>query len=76
MNLIISFAVLQKGKKMYVTTKTIITFLPEEQEAQASFLRSNNIKEWKVDTSSVGISYVRTERFALQTACAKGENNE
>lgn len=55
---------------MYITNKTIITFLPEEYEAQQSFIRSNNIKDWKIDTTSVGISYELTKRFMVET---KGE---
>ena len=53
---------------MYITVKKIITFVPqEEKEAHESFLRSNNIKQWKIEESTVGISYVKTDRYFVDT---------
>ena len=58
---------------MYMTIKTIITFVPEEEkEAHTSFLKSNNIEQWKIEQATVGISYVKTERFFIDTK-VKGE---
>lgn len=53
---------------MHITVKTIITFVPEEEkEAHESFLRSNNIEQWKIEKATVGISYVKTDRFFVDT---------
>lgn len=53
---------------MYITVKTIITFVPEEEkEAHESFLRSNNIEQWQIEEDTVGISYVKTDRFFVDT---------
>ena len=56
---------------MYITVKTIITFVPEEEkEAHESFLRSNNIERWQIEEATVGVSYVKTDRYFVDT---KGE---
>lgn len=53
---------------MYITVKTIITFVPEEEkEAHESFLRSNNVEQWKIEKATVGISYVKTDRYFVDT---------
>ena len=56
---------------MYITVKTIITFVPqEEKEAHESFLRSNRLEQWMIKEDTVGISYVKTDRYFVDT---KGE---
>lgn len=57
--------VIMEVMRMYITTKTIITFELDENEAIQSFLRSNNINEWRVESSTTGISYIRTENLVV-----------
>ena len=50
---------------MFITNKTIITFKPEEQNAITSFLEMNDMTEWKEDVTTVGISFIKTDRYAV-----------
>ena len=62
----------KKVKKIFITNKTIITFMPEEQGAIKAFLEMNDVAEWKEDVTTVGISYIKTDRYMMET---RGDSN-
>ncbi len=50
---------------MWITSKTIITFLlPEEYETMQSFIRDNDMSEWERQEDSRGITFVKVEYYS------------
>ena len=51
---------------MYLTNKTIITFiLPDEAEAHKNFNETNDMSKWVAHEASQGITYVREDRYVI-----------
>lgn len=55
-----------KGQTMYLTNKTIITFvMPDEAEAQINFIETNDMSKWTAHEASQGITYVHEDRYVI-----------
>ena len=60
---------------MYLTNKTIITFvLPDEAEAHKIFNETNDMNKWQAHEASQGITYVREDRYVIDAR--KGADTE
>lgn len=59
---------------MYLTNKTIITFIPiKEDHLIKKFMEDNDMTKWTEHTSTVGITFVKEDRYCIGV---RGEEDE
>ena len=52
---------------MWITSKTIITFLlPEEFETMQAFVRDNDMSEWERQEDTRGITFVKVQYYSAE----------